>query len=67
MKILYVGPLMMINKLVPMSKRIFPNLEFDYITYERYTDAPDLLEHYDKRWMQFCFLVNRLIKFVKIK
>ena len=20
-----------------------------------------------KRWMQFCFLVNRLIKFVKIK
>ena len=45
MKILYVGPLMMINKLVPMSKRIFPNLEFDYITYERYTDAPDLLEH----------------------
>lgn len=49
MKILYVGPLMMINKLVPMSKRIFPNLEFDYITYERYTDAPDLLEHYDKK------------------
>ncbi len=39
----------MINKLVPMSKRIFPNLEFDYITYERYTDAPDLLEHYDKK------------------
>lgn len=32
-----------------MSKRIFPNLEFDYITYERYTDAPDLLEHYDKK------------------
>lgn len=49
MKILYVGPLMMINKLVPMSKRIFPSLEFDYITYERYTDAPDLLEHYDKK------------------
>lgn len=49
MKILYVGPLMMINKLVSMSKRIFPNLEFDYITYERYTDAPDLLEHYDKK------------------
>lgn len=49
MKILYVGPLMMINKLVPMSKRIFPNLKFDYITYERYTDAPDLLEHYDKK------------------
>ena len=49
MKILYLGPFMMINKLVPMSKRIFPNLEFDYITYERYTDAPDLLEHYDKK------------------
>lgn len=49
MKILYVGPMVMINKLVSMSKRIFPNLEFDYITYERYTEAPELLENYDKK------------------
>lgn len=49
MKAIKSQQLMMINKLVPMSKRIFPNLEFDYITYERYTDAPDLLEHYDKK------------------
>lgn len=49
MKILYVGPQLMINKLVPMSKKNFPNLEFDYITYDRYTEAPDLLEHYDKK------------------
>lgn len=49
MKILYIGPLLMINKLVAMSKRVFPNLEFDYITYERYTEAPELLESYSKK------------------
>lgn len=49
MKILYVGPRVIINKLVHMSRRNFPNLEFDYITYERYTQAPEMLKGYDKK------------------
>lgn len=49
MKILFVGPLTIINKMVMMSRRNFPNLEFDYITYERYIQAPELLAQYEKK------------------
>lgn len=46
MKILYIGPAMGTEKMMEVSKKNFPNLEMDYITYDKYTETPVCLEQY---------------------
>ena len=49
MKILYVGPGMVIDKILAVSKKNFPNIEADFLRYDRYIEVPDLLEKYRGR------------------
>ncbi len=35
MKILYVGPGMVIDKILAVSKKNFPNIEADFLRYDR--------------------------------
>lgn len=46
MKILYIGPKIGTEKMMKVSKQNFPSLEMDYIKYDRYTEAPELLQQY---------------------
>lgn len=46
MKILYVGPDMVTEKMKAVSKEYFPNLEVDSLKYQSYVEAPGLVEKY---------------------
>lgn len=46
MKILYVGPEMVTEKLEAVSREYFPSLETDSLKYKNYTEAPALIEGY---------------------
>lgn len=46
MKILYVGPSMITDKLLLVSKKNFPSLETEYIKYDKYIEVPKLMEEY---------------------
>ncbi len=46
MKILYVGPSMITDKLLLVSQKNFPNLETGCIKYNRYIEVPELMDQY---------------------
>lgn len=46
MKILYVGPSMITDKLQLVSRNNFPSLETEYIKYDKYVEVSALLEEY---------------------
>ena len=63
MKILYVGPSLIIDKLLSVSKKNFPNLEIAHIKYERYVEAPKLLENYQGKADAILFAGKTPFKF----
>lgn len=65
MKILYVGPGMVIDKILAVSKKNFPNIEADFLRYDRYIEVPDLLEKYRGRVDAVLFTGKSPFKFLK--
>lgn len=49
MKILYVGPEMVTDKMEKISREYFPSLEIDSIKYKHYASAPGLIENYPEK------------------
>ena len=49
MKILFVGPKIITEKIEKISKDNFPALETDSIKYKHYTNALELIENYPEK------------------